>query len=345
MLNFLLPVAYKFATIAKRINHSPITKKIAMSKVVLIGNGMVGSSYAFALVAHCVAKTLVIIDQDRDKTQGDVLDLSHSAVFTDAPIQVLQGDYSDCQNADLVVICAGVPQESDNKDRLALLSKNTKLFQTIIKNVMASGFDGIIVVATNPVDVLSYATYALSGLPKERVIGSGAILDSARLRHLVGQELNISPQSVNAYVFGEHGDSQTVPWSLATLAGKPISELLTAKEADLPQSLAKTTKNLAYDIVKLKGSTHYGVAMGLVRITKAILMDEQVVLPVSVLLDGEYGHKGVYIGVPAVVGRTGATSVIEAPLTQKEQTSFDQSVKILLKNQYTVDDLIKDAQN
>lgn len=242
------------------------------------------------------------------------------------------------------MICAGVPQESDDEDRLALLSKNTELFQTVIKKVMASGFDRIIVVATNPVDVLSYAAYALSGLPKQRVIGSGVILDSARLQHLIGQKLDISPQSVNAYVFGEHGDSQTVPWSLATLAGKPISELLTAKETDLPQSLAKTTQNLAYDIVNLKGSTHYGVAMGLVRITQAILRDEQAVLPISVLLDGEYGHKGVYIGVPAVVGRTGVVRVIDAPLTQKEQTAFDQSAKILLENQQTVDDIIKDAQ-
>ncbi len=305
-------------------------KQFKGQKVVLIGNGAVGSSYAFSVVNQGICDEFVIIDLDKKKVNGDVMDLNHGTVYAPSPVKVKAGEYKDCQDADLVVICAGAAQKP-GETRLDLVSKNMKIFKSIVGEVMASGFDGIFLVATNPVDILSYATMKFSGLPKERVIGSGTILDSARFRYLLSEEFNVAPQSVHASIIGEHGDSELPVWSQANIAGKSLRSLIEADESrkHRVEEIFVETRDAAYEIIEAKGATYYGVAMGLMRITKAILNNQDVVLTVSAYLEGEYGHEGVYIGVPALINRTGIREVVEMPLNEEEKSLFDHSVNVL----------------
>ncbi len=295
------------------------------NKVVLIGTGAVGSSYAFALMNQGISNELVLIDLNEEKTKGDVMDLDHGVVYAPSPMNITFGSYEDCQDAAIVVICAGAAQKP-GETRLDLVHKNVKIFESIVGKVMESGFNGIFLVATNPVDILSYATWKYSGLQKERVIGSGTILDSARFRFLLGQEFNAAPTSVHAYIIGEHGDSQLPVWSSANVSSIPVSPKLTDERK---AEIAVQVRDAAYKIIEAKGATYYGIAMGLAKITKAILQDHQITLPVGSLLEGEYGHHDVYIGVPTVLNRAGAKTVLELSLNEQEQAQFDRSVKTL----------------
>lgn len=302
-----------------------------ISRVALIGTGFVGSSYAFALLNQGVAEELVLIDLNKEKSEGDAMDLNHGIAFAPAPTKIWYGDYHDCKEADIVVICAGANQKP-GETRLDLVGKNAKIFKGIVDRVMENGFDGIFLVATNPVDILTYATWKFSGLPKERVIGSGTILDTARFRFLLGDYFQIDARNVHAYIIGEHGDTELPVWSKADIGGKPILELMKEKaeykEEDL-EELFVNVRDAAYQIIERKGATYYGIAMGLVRLTKAILRNENSILTVSAYLDGEYGSTDIYIGVPAIVNRNGIRQVVELELNEKEKAQFQQSVQVL----------------
>lgn len=302
-----------------------------VNRVALIGTGFVGSSYAFALLNQGITEELVLIDLNKEKSEGDAMDLNHGMPFAPSQTRIWFGDYSDCKDADLVVICAGANQKP-GETRLDLVEKNTKIFKGIVDQIMASGFDGIFLVATNPVDILTYAVWKFSGLPKERVIGSGTILDTARLRFLLGDYFHVDTRNVHAYIIGEHGDTELPVWSHADIAGRSISKWISSNEMYKQEDLEKIFLNVrdaAYHIIERKGATYYGIAMGLVRLTKAILQNENSVLTVSAYLDGDYGHSDVYIGVPAIVNRNGIRQIVQLELNEEEKSKFDHSVEVL----------------
>src|SRR5699024_3068723 len=281
------------------------------------------------------------IDLDKDKVKGDVMDLNHGAPYGDSPVKIKEGSYKDCKNADIVVITAGAAQKP-GETRLGLVEKNTKIFKGIVTEVMDSGFDGIFLIATNPVDVLTYVTQRVSGLPKEKVIGSGTILDTARFKYELANEFGVAPTSVHAQIIGEHGDSELAVWSHANIAGQPLHQLLN----DNPETqhrieeIFKNTRDAAYDIIQSKGSTYYGIAMGLLHITKAILRNKNEVLTVSSYLEGEYGQKDIYIGVPTLINKEGAVKVFETPLNTQESELFRQSSEILKEMQNKIAHII-----
>ncbi|MBL4951404.1 L-lactate dehydrogenase [Neobacillus sp. YIM B02564] len=302
-----------------------------VNRVAVIGTGFVGSSYAFALLNQGITEELVLIDINKDKAEGDAMDLNHGLPFAPTSTKIWHGSYADCDEADIVVITAGANQKP-GETRLDLVEKNTRIFKGIVGEIMASGFDGIIVVATNPVDILTYAVWKFSGLPKERVIGSGTILDTARFRFLLGDYFDVDSRNVHAYIIGEHGDTELPVWSHADIAGTSISEWTKYKhkydQADL-DAIFLNVRDAAYQIIEKKGATFYGIAMSLLRLTKAILHNENAVLTVSAYLDGEYGQKDIFIGVPAVVNRDGVREVIEMDLNDEEKQKFEHSVKVL----------------
>ncbi|ULM98844.1 L-lactate dehydrogenase [Peribacillus frigoritolerans] len=305
--------------------------KEKVSRVALIGTGFVGSSYAFALMNQGIVDELIMIDLNKEKAIGDVMDLNHGKVFAPDPTNIRFGEYEDCADVDLVVICAGANQKP-GETRLDLVDKNLKIFKTIVENVMASGFDGIFLVATNPVDILTYATSHYSGLPKERVIGSGTILDTARFRFLLGDYFKVAPKNVHAYIIGEHGDSELPVYSSADVGGIPVLKMIERQEHYKKEDLDEifiNVRDAAYKIIEGKGATYYGIAMGLVRITKAILHNENSVLTVSAHLDGQYGEKHVYMGVPAIINRSGIREIVELELNDEEQQKFQHSAYVL----------------
>ncbi|MBC1512253.1 L-lactate dehydrogenase [Listeria booriae] len=296
-------------------------------KVILIGAGDVGASYAFALTSQNIAREIGIIDLNIGKKTGDALDLSHGLAYT-SPKQIYVANYKDCADADLVVITAGASQ-APGETRLDLIGKNLKITKSIVDSVMSSGFDGIFLVATNPVDVLTYAVWKYSGLPKERVIGSGTSLDSARFQQALAELVGVDARDVQAYTLGEHGDSQFPVWSHANIGGLQIKEWMKdhpeITDAVLDELFHKV-RDAAYEIIEHKGSTYYGIAISLARITKAIFNDENAILPLSVYLEGQYGHSDIYIGSTAVINREGIKFIIEMPLNEKEQADMDNSV-------------------
>lgn len=314
-----------------------MTKKQNHQKVVLVGDGAVGSSYAFAMAQQGIAEEFVIVDVIKDRTKGDALDLEDAQAFT-APKNIYSGEYSDCTDADLVVITAGAPQKP-GESRLDLVNKNLKILSTIVKPVVDSGFDGIFLVAANPVDILTYATWKFSGFPKNKVIGSGTSLDTARLRVALAKKLDVDPRDVSAFIMGEHGDSEFAAYSTATVGGKPVVDM--AKEAGVSfddlLKIEDKTRNKAYDIINLKGATYYGVATALMRISKAILRDENAVLPIGASLEGEYGLNDIFIGTPAVINGQGLAQVIEVPLDDREKDLMAKSAETL--RQITADGL------
>ena len=300
-------------------------------KVVLVGDGAVGSAYAYSMMNQGIAEEFVIVDVVKERTEGDALDLEDAQVFT-SPKNVYSGDYSDCKDADVVVITAGAPQKP-GETRLDLVNKNLKILSSIVKPVVESGFDGIFVVAANPVDILTYATWKFSGFPKEKVIGSGTSLDTSRLRVALAKKFNVDPRNVEAYIMGEHGDSEFAAYDEATVGSKPLK--VVAKEHGLTDDdLAKIeddTRNKAYEIINRKGATYYGVATCLMRITKAILRDENAILPIGAALNGEYDLDDIFIGTPAIVNANGLGGVIEVPLSDKEKDLMAKSAETLKK--------------
>lgn len=307
-------------------------KGTKMTKIAVIGTGFVGSSYAYTVLNQGLANELVLIDINKKKAEGDAMDLNHAVPFG-SPMRIWAGDYGDCKDADLVVIAAGANQQP-GETRLDLVDKNAKMFQSIVGEVMNSGFDGLFLVATNPVDILSYATWKYSGLPAHRVIGSGTILDTARLRYLLSEAYRVNPQNVHAYIIGEHGDTELPLWSHASIGVRPISDYLKQgigpSQEELDQIFVKV-RDAAYHIIERKGATYYAIAMGLARLTRAILNDENSVLTVSTLLNGEYGLRDLYIGVPAVVNRSGVREVVDLNLPEEERKKLHHSAEVLTR--------------
>lgn len=300
------------------------------NKVVLIGAGDVGVAYAYALVNQGTVDHLAIIDIDEKKLEGNVMDLNHGVVWADSRTRVTQGTYADCADASLVVLCAGAAQKP-GETRLQLVDKNVAITKSIVEQVMESGFDGLFLVASNPVDILTYATWKFSGLPSQRVIGSGTVLDSARFRYMLGELYETAPSSVHAYIIGEHGDTELPVLSSATIAGVSMRKLL-EKDPELEGRLEKIfeqTRDAAYHIIDAKGSTSYGIGMGLARITRAIIQNQDVALPVSAYLEGQYGQEDIYIGTPAIINRAGIRRVVELELTQREHERFTHSAETL----------------
>lgn len=302
------------------------------TKVILVGDGAVGSSFAYAMTLQGIANEIGIVDIAKEKTQGDAIDIADATSFS-YPKNVYAAEYSDAKDADLVVITAGAPQKP-GETRLDLVNKNLKILKTIVDPVVESGFNGIFVVAANPVDILTYGTWKLSGFPKERVIGSGTSLDTARLRKFVGQELNVDPRSIHGYVLGEHGDSEFVAWSHLTIGGLTMAEYQQTHPEitdEKLQAINDRVVNSAYEIINLKGATFYGIGTALARIAKALLDDEKTVLPLSVYMNGQYGVQDLYVGSPVVVNRNGVQEILEVPLNAAEQEKMNNSAAQLTK--------------
>ncbi|PCS01010.1 L-lactate dehydrogenase [Lactococcus fujiensis] len=303
-------------------------------KVILVGDGAVGSSYAFALVNQGIAQELGIVDLFKDKTEGDAMDLSHALAFT-SPKKIYSADYSDASDADLVVLTSGAPQKP-GETRLDLVEKNLRITKSVVTEIMKSGFSGIFLVAANPVDILTYATWKFSGLPKNHVVGSGTSLDTARFRQALAEKVGVDARSVHAYIMGEHGDSEFAVWSHANVAGVQLDQWF-QDNSYLDESeivgIFEGVRDAAYEIISKKGATFYGVAVALARITKAILDDEHAVLPVSTFQDNQYGITDCYLGQPAVVGAEGVINPVNIPLSdaelQKMQASGAQLKRII----------------
>lgn len=317
------------------------TKK-ERQKVLLVGDGAVGSSYAYALVLQGIAQEIGIVDIFKNKTKGDAIDLSNALPFTQ-PKQIFSASYDDAADADVVVITAGAPQKP-GETRLDLVNKNLKILESIVTPIVKSGFKGIFLVAANPVDILTYATWKLSGFPKNRVIGTGTSLDTARLRQSIAELVKVDARSVHAYIVGEHGDTEFAVWSHANIGGIRISEWVRQHpeidETKLVDMFEKV-RDAAYTIINLKGATFYGIATALARITRAILDDEYAVLPLSVYMEGQYGLNDIYISSPAVISREGIQNILEIPLTDHEAESMQASAKQLkdvLNNAFSEDD-------
>lgn len=301
-------------------------------KIVLIGTGMVGMSYAYSLLNQNVCDELVLIDIDKKRAFGEAMDLNHGLAFSGSHMRISAGEYEDCRDADIVAISAGVAQKP-GETRLDLLKRNKEVFRSIIGPVTQSGFSGIFLVATNPVDIMTRITYELSGFPAGRVLGTGTALDTARLRYLLGSKLKVDPRNIHAYVFGEHGDSEFIPWSQAMLATKPIHEMIDTGETVMQREnlseIEEEVRTAAYKIIEAKRATYYGIGMAMTRLTKAILGDENSVLTVSALLKGEYGQQGVFAGVPCIINKSGVQRVLELNLTPQELEQLKNSCDIL----------------
>ncbi len=301
-------------------------------KVVLVGTGMVGMSFAYAALNQNVCDELVLIDIDKLRATGEAMDLNHGLAFSHTSMKIYAGEYGDCKDADIVVICAGVNQKS-GETRLELLSRNADVFRTIVSPVVKSGFEGIFLVATNPVDIMTRITFELSGFESSRVIGTGTTLDTARLRYLLGKYFHLDPRNVHAYVVGEHGDSEFTPWSQALLATKPVLHVLrdnpeSFRFEDL-ESISVEVRNAAQKIIEAKRATYYGIGMAITRIVRAILSDEHSVLTVSARLMGEYGVTNVYMGNPCIIGRKGIDRQIELSLDDRELEKLRHSCNVL----------------
>ena len=300
-------------------------------KVVLVGTGFVGMSMAYAMLNRGGVNELILIDIDKDKTIGEEMDLSHGLPFAPQKMVIKAGDYDECKDAEVVVITAGIAQKP-GQTSIELTETNTKIMKSITKSIMASGFNGVIVVASNPVDIMTYVVAKVSGLPKNKVIGSGTVLDTARLRYIMAEYLNVSSKNIHAYVMGEHGDSSFVPWNHAYVGCKKISDVM--KDNNHPmddlEKIHKDVVNAAYEIINKKKATYYGIGVALSRLVKAILEDEHGILTVSAYLkDGEYGQDDIYIGVPAIICSDGIREVVNLDLTDEEQAKLDESCKII----------------
>ena len=309
---------------------------IKKSKVAVVGCGLVGSSTAFSLVTQGVCDEILMIDINEERALGEVMDLRDTIKYLDRNVKVKVGTYADCTDVDIIVITAGAPPKA-GQTRLDTLEVSAKIAKAIVEPVMASGFDGIFVVVSNPVDMIAYFVYKLSGLPKNQVIGTGTSLDTSRLQNFIGEMVNVDPRSVYAYSMGEHGDSQMVPWSTVTVAGKSLYDIIQDNQeivgdVDLDEIVLKVARE-GWEIYNRKGTTYYGIASACVGIIKAILYDENKIIPVSTLLEGEYGQQDIYAGVPCILNRTGVADVLEIHMTEEELHKFQHSADVL--HEYT----------
>ena len=303
---------------------------IEKRKVVLIGTGFVGMSMAYSILNTGGIDELVLIDINKEKTIGEAMDLSHGLPYAPDRIDIKAGEYTDCKDANIVVITAGIPQKP-GQSRLELAKTNVQVMKDITKQVVDSGFNGIFIVASNPVDLMTYVVQKQSGFPTRKVIGSGTVLDTARLRYLIGDYLNVSTKNVHAYIMGEHGDSSFVPWTHCFVGCKSIIDIIKDRNGCLEDldKIHKEVKNAAYEIIEKKKATYYAIGISLNRLIRAVIKNENAILTVSAYLDGEYGQKDIYVGVPAIINNHGVQEILELKLTDQEQRKFNHSCDIL----------------
>lgn len=309
---------------------------IGKRKIVLVGTGFVGMSMAYAIVSQGTSSgvnELVLIDVMKEKAIGEAMDLAHGLPCSSSHMKIKAGDYDECEDADIVVVTAGLSQKP-GQTRLELSEANAKIMKDITIQVVNSGFKGIFLIASNPVDLMTKVVQEVSKFPTGRVIGSGTALDTSRLRYMVGKYLNISDKNVHAYIMGEHGDSSFVPWEHAYVGCKKITDILKDANKDLADldKIYIDVRDSAYEIINRKKATYYGIGLGLARIVRNIMNDTNEILTVSAYLNGEYGHKDIYVGVPAVINSNGARELLELKLDKENQDKLDNSCKILSEN-------------
>ncbi len=303
------------------------------SKIVIIGTGNVGSTTAYTIINQGLCEDLVLIDMNKEKAMGEAIDMKHAIHFMNRNMRVRVGDYSECSDADIIIITASAPMDKDATNRLDMLAPSKKVMKSIITPIMESGFAGTIIVVSNPVDIMTYYAWKLSGLPENHVIGSGTTLDTARLCCEIGDIFDLDSKSVSAYIIGEHGDSETVSWNSATVGGKSLTDVMKdnserTKEVTFDQ-LRKDTIDAGWQIFRRKGNTCYGIAASTCAIAKSILLNENRILPVSVHLTGQYGLNDIYLSVPTILGKDGAKEIVEIKLTNEEQKALEASAKVI----------------
>ena len=314
-------------------------------KVVLVGTGFVGMSMAYSMLNRGGVNELILIDIDKDKTKGEEMDLSHGLPFAPQKMVIKAGDYEECKDAQVIVITAGIAQKP-GQTRLELVETNTKIMKDITKNIMKSGFNGIIIVASNPVDLMTYVVSKVSGLPRNQVFGSGTVLDTARLRYIISDYLKVSSKNIHAYIMGEHGDSSFVPWEHAYVGCKKIKDVM--KDGKHPMEdlnkIHQDVVNAAYEIIDKKKATYYGIGMALSKIVKSVLDNDNSILTVSTYLkDGQYGQDDIFIGVPAIINSNGVRELLKLELNDEEQEKLDNSCRIIKEiREQSIDKIINE---
>lgn len=307
-----------------------------VKKITIIGAGLVGSTIAYTLIMNGLISEIVVIDINKEKSEGEVMDLNHGVPFV-PPVKILAGEYRDCQNSDIIILTAGTSQKP-GESRLSLVHNNTAIFKDILREILKFNQDCILLVVTNPVDILTYITYKLTGFPKNKVIGSGTVLDTARFRYLLGNHVGIDARNIHAYILGEHGDTEVPAWSISHIAGIPMDQYCkTCNQCNhlSRQLLYEDVRNAAYEIIQKKGSTYYAIALGVNRIVEAILRDENSILTVSSLLEGQYGLTDVALSLPTIVNKSGVERILDFSLSDNEVTALINSgnaLKETIKN-------------
>ena len=304
---------------------------VNIKKVAIIGTGFVGSSIAFALLNEEIFSEIVLIDQNKEKAEGEAMDLSHGLPYR-SNMNIYVGDYKDIKDASIVILTAGANQK-EGETRLDLIHKNASIIRSIIQEIKPIEMEGILLVVSNPVDILTHIAYVESGLPKNRVFGSGTVLDTARLKYLISKHLDVDAKNVHAVIIGEHGDSELVTWSIANISGIPLNEFCELRghfnHEEAMKKLYESVRDSAYEIIKRKGATYYGVAISVAHIASCIVNNTHTMLPLSTELEGEYDVKGIALSVPSIVGREGIEKVLEIKLSDTEEKQLLSSAKII----------------
>jgi len=300
-------------------------------KVAIVGCGFVGSASAFALMQSGLFSEIAMVDVDREKAEGEALDISHGVPFV-GNIKIYAADYDDIMDAGIIVVTAGAAQQP-GQTRLDLVAKNVGIFKSIIPEISSRGYQGILLIVSNPVDILTLAALKISGLPEDRVIGSGTVLDTARLKTELGEHLSVDSRSVHAFIIGEHGDSELPAWSSVNVSGIPLENFCEMRghfnHEEAMHQIGEDVKNSAYEIIKKKRATYYGIAMSVVRICRAIAMNERSILPVSAMMHGEYGISGVCLSMPSIVGENGIETHVPLSLDADELSKLRASAESL----------------
>ena len=315
-------------------------EKIQKRKIMLVGTGFVGMSFAYSLLSEKGIDELVLVDVNADKAKGEQMDLSDGLLYANTKMKITAGSYADAADTNIVVLTAGAAQKP-GQSRLDLVKINANITKGVCEELKKNHFNGLLVVANNPVDIMTYVAWKTSGLPKNHVIGSGTVLDTARLRHALSERLGFADSNIHAYIMGEHGDSSFVPWIHSYIGAKNLLEYLDENDIDLSelQNIYIDVRDKAYKIIDLKRATYYGIGLALKRIVSCILNNERAILPVSSYQNGEYGREGYFIGTPSVVGSNGVEQIVKLPLNENDQQRFNNSFDTLRK---TIEDNLGD---
>lgn len=310
-----------------------MSKQVDTRKAAMIGCGFVGSASAFALMQSGLFSELVLIDANHDKAEGEAMDIAHGLPFA-GQMKIYAGDYDDIVDAAVIIVTAGAAQKP-GETRLDLVNKNVNIFKSIIPEIAKRNYKGILLIVANPVDILTYTAVKLSDLPENRVIGSGTVLDTARLKYALGEHLEVDSRSVHSFIIGEHGDSEIVAWSSTNVSGIPVNDFCELRghfnHEEAMHRIADDVKNSAYDIIEKKGATYYGIAMSVKRICECIMRDEKSILPISSMMHGEYGISDICLSMPTVVGREGVETRVPIQLNEQEESALSASAEQLSK--------------